>query len=159
MSGQDPYASPDPNAAPSAAPPSAAPPAGAPPYAPYAPGYGVPQTANNGLGTAALVLGIIGLVLFWTVFVGFICGLLGLIFGIIGRKRATRHEATNGGAALAGAITGGLALLGSIAIIAAGAAFFEHNKKAFDNYRQCVNHAQSQQQLQQCADEFDRNVQ
>ena len=152
MSSQDPYASPDPNAPASTA-------AAPPPYAPYPQGYGAPHPANNGLGTAGLVLGIIGLVLFWTVIVGFICGLLGLIFGIIGRKRASRHEATNGGAALAGAITGGLALLGSIAIIAAGAAFFEHNKRAFDNYQQCVNHAQTQHQLQQCADDFNRSVQ
>ena len=61
---------------------------------------------NNGMGTASLVLGIIALVLSVTVFVGIICGLLAVIFGLIGRGRAMRHEATNGGSALAGTITG-----------------------------------------------------
>lgn len=149
MATNDPYATPTPDAAP----PPAAPPAGQQQSA-----YGAPQTANNGLGTAALVLGIIAVVLFWTIIVGFVCGLLGLIFGIIGRKRANRREATNGGAALAGAITGGLAVLATVAIIAVGAAFFEHHKKDFQNLDQCLRHAQSQHDRQQCQNDFNRNV-
>ena len=48
---------------------------------------------------------------------------------------------------------------GSIAIIAAGAAFFEHHKKAFDNYSQCLSNANTAQERQQCADDFNRAVQ
>src|SRR4051812_32895976 len=123
----NPYASPT-DAGPDPAPPTtpAAPRAGGEPM--YAqPGY--PQTpsgyagyapARNGFGTAALVLGIVGLILFWTIILGVILGVLAIVFGVLGRKRASRREATNGGVALAGAILGGVALAGSIALIAAG---------------------------------------
>lgn len=131
---------------------------GQPAYgAPYDSGYG-PAAPRNGMGTAALVLGIIGLVLFWTVVLGVILGVLALIFGIIGRKRATRHEASNGGVALAGAILGGVALVGSIIVIAAGAAFYQHHKTAFDNYTDCVRHATTQQERQACQDQFSRDL-
>jgi hypothetical protein len=64
---------------------------------------------SNGLGTAALVLGIISVVsgiipfLFW---LAWILGILAVIFGAIGRGKAKRGEATNAGAALGGLITG-----------------------------------------------------
>jgi glucose uptake protein GlcU len=151
----DPYATPAPG---SPAPP---PPPGPPAYegASYA-GYGYtqPVAARNGLGTAALVLGIIALLLSWTIVVGFICGVLALVFGIIGRRRASAREATNGGSALAGAITGGLGLLVSIALIIAGAAFFETHKNDINNYRDCLRQAQTGQERQQCADDFNRSI-
>lgn len=67
-----------------------------------------PQPAN-GLGTAGLVLGIIGVVCNLTVylwFVGLIVGVLAIVFGAIGRGRANRGEATNKGAATAGLVMG-----------------------------------------------------
>jgi hypothetical protein len=145
------------------------PPANQPPASPYEtpaqPVYGSPYDAGhapsaprNGMGTSALVLGIIGLVLFWTVVLGIILGVLALIFGIIGRRRASRREATNGGVALAGAILGGVALVGAIIVIAAGAAFYQHHKSAFDNYNDCVRHATTQQELQACRDQFSRDL-
>ncbi|WP_245769294.1 DUF4190 domain-containing protein [Streptomyces indicus] len=69
---------------------------------------------KNGLGVAGLVVGILGVVMFWTIWIGVILGVLGLIFGLIGRSRAKRGEATNGGMALAGAILGGLAVVASV---------------------------------------------
>jgi hypothetical protein len=88
------------------------------PPAEFMPTAGVPATGpRNGLGTASLVVGIVGLVFCWTVLLGVVLGVLGLVFGIIGRARAKRGEATNGGAALAGAITGGLALIGAVAVV------------------------------------------
>ncbi|MBC9712418.1 DUF4190 and DUF4352 domain-containing protein [Streptomyces sp. TRM66268-LWL] len=82
----------------------------APPPGPFMP---QPQP-RNGLGIAGLVLGIVGAVFFWTVWGGIILGVLGLIFGLIGRSRARKGEATNGGVALAGAILGGLAIVASV---------------------------------------------
>src|SRR5438045_1694313 len=58
-----------------------------PPY-----GYAVQPRPKNGFGTAALVLGIIGLVLFWTIVLGVVLGVLALVFGILGHKRANRGE-------------------------------------------------------------------
>jgi uncharacterized membrane protein len=87
-----------------------------PPQGWYQPG---PPSPQNGLGTAAMVLGIISLVLFWTIIVGVICGALAVIFGAIGRGRAKRGEATNRGSATAGLVTGIIAILASVVFIAA----------------------------------------
>ncbi|MCP9957062.1 DUF4190 domain-containing protein [Streptomyces sudanensis] len=81
-----------------------------PPYGAPAPAYGMPAPQPaNGLGTAGLVLGIIGVVCNLTVylwFVGLIVGVLAIVFGAIGRGRANRGEATNKGAATAGLVMG-----------------------------------------------------
>jgi hypothetical protein len=84
----------------------AAPPVGA--Y-PQGPGYAMAPQPSNGMGTTGLVLGIIGVVcsltfLLW--FFGVILGILGIIFGAIGRGKANRGEATNKGAATAGLVCG-----------------------------------------------------
>ncbi|WP_069170429.1 DUF4190 domain-containing protein [Streptomyces griseus] len=91
--------------------PAAAPYSGYPGY----PGYGGqpawgPAPAN-GLGVAAMVLGIIAVVGFCMWGFGIILGILALIFGIIGRGRAKRGEATNGGMALAGIILGSVSIV------------------------------------------------
>jgi hypothetical protein len=75
------------------------------------------QPPRNGFGIAALVLGLIGVVvgiipfLFW---LAVILGVIGLIFGFIGRGRANRGEATNGTMALWGIITSAIAVVLSI---------------------------------------------
>ncbi|MFM9367525.1 DUF4190 domain-containing protein [Streptomyces sp. Da 82-17] len=81
---------------------------------PMAPPFPTPPQPQNGLGTTALVLGIIGAVLFFTVWGGIILGVLALIFGLIGHARARKGLATNKGVALAGTILGGLAVVVSI---------------------------------------------
>ncbi|MEU0148330.1 DUF4190 domain-containing protein [Streptomyces sp. NPDC006288] len=104
-------------AAPSAAygyPAAPAPPPAAYGYPGY-PGYTAQQSWGpapaNGLGTAAMVLGIIAVVGFCMWGLGIILGILALIFGIIGRGRARRGEATNGGMALAGIILGSISIV------------------------------------------------
>lgn len=92
----------------------------APPVQPYGgyPGYDAyggqqpwgPQP-SNGLGTAALVLGIISVVGFCLYGLNIILGILALIFGIIGLGRAKRGEATNRGMAIAGIITGSVGIV------------------------------------------------
>ncbi|MGW4566171.1 DUF4190 domain-containing protein [Streptomyces sp. NPDC004561] len=76
---------------------------------PQAPGYAAPMQPSNGMGTTGLVLGIIGVVCsltFFLWFFGVILGILGIIFGAIGRGKANRGEATNKGAATAGLVCG-----------------------------------------------------
>lgn len=83
----------------------AAPPVGYP----QAPGYAAPAQPSNGMGTTGMVLGIIGVVCsltFFLWFFGVILGILGIIFGAIGRGKANRGEATNKGAATAGLVCG-----------------------------------------------------
>ncbi|SEC37391.1 DUF4190 domain-containing protein [Streptomyces sp. TLI_105] len=78
------------------------------------PGYGQPgwqQSPSNGMGTTAMVLGIIAVAGFCMYGLGVILGILALIFGIIGMKKAARGEATNRGMALAGVILGSIGIL------------------------------------------------
>jgi Septum formation/Protein of unknown function (DUF2510) len=87
--------------------------------APTGPTYqaAVQQAPRNGLGIAALILGIVGVVVgiipffFW---IAAILGVIGLILGFVGRGRARRGEATNGTMALWGIITSAVAVVVSI---------------------------------------------
>lgn len=87
-----------------------------PPQAAYAPSGYPPQAVGfgaaprNGLGTAALVLGIIGVVLCWIPVTGWALNILAVIFGGVGMGRAKRGEATNKSAAVAGLILGAVGL-------------------------------------------------
>ncbi|QTE01230.1 DUF4190 domain-containing protein [Streptomyces cyanogenus] len=80
-------------------------------YAPYPNGTGyawpgMQAPPSNGMGTASLVLGIISAVGFILWPLALVLGILALIFGGIGRGKASRGEATNPGVALAGIICG-----------------------------------------------------
>ncbi|MFI9719588.1 DUF4190 domain-containing protein [Streptomyces sp. NPDC052396] len=88
-------------------------PYGASPYGQGGAWWAPAPVPNNGFGVAALVLGILGLVLSMTVLFGVVLGVLALVFGVIGRAKAARGEATNQGQALAGLILGGVALVAS----------------------------------------------
>ena len=76
------------------------------PPAPQTPGGGQPQ---NGLGTAALVLGIIQFFCF-----PLLGSILAIILGRMGMKRAEQGLATNAGAAKAGFILGIIGLVLSV---------------------------------------------
>lgn len=83
-----------------AVPPAAYPPPAAPAYPPpaYAPPANSYQAApQNGLGTAALILGILQFFC-----LGLIGTVLAIIFGRMGMKKAEQGLATNGGQAKAG---------------------------------------------------------
>lgn len=122
------------------------------------PAYGYsgrpPVQARNGLGVAALVLGLLSLPAILTVFLGIILGLLGVIFGLIGMGRAKRGEATNGGMALAGLITGAIGLVVSVVFIAVGVSFFFSHKNQFNNLSQCVQNAHTTQAQTDCQNQF-----
>jgi len=83
------------------------------PAHPY-PGPSVPVTARNGMGTAALVLGILSVVFVLaggqtSILTGWepvVLGVLAIIFGSIGIGRVRRGEATNRSSALAGLLLG-----------------------------------------------------
>jgi hypothetical protein len=76
---------------------------------------------KNGIGTAALVCGIIGVV-FGLVpimfYLSFPLGVLGVVFGAIGMSRAKRNIANNRGSAVAGFVTGIIALAFAIFSVA-----------------------------------------
>ncbi|MGW5423557.1 DUF4190 domain-containing protein [Streptomyces sp. NPDC003943] len=86
------------------------------------PGYGQPgwgqPAPSNGMGTAAMVLGIIAVAGFCLWGFGALLGILALIFGIIGLKKAGRGEATNRGMAIAGVVLGAVGILIGAAFLA-----------------------------------------
>ncbi|MFF8958951.1 DUF4352 domain-containing protein [Streptomyces sp. NPDC014894] len=83
------------------------------PYGHHAP---APRPMRNGLGTAALILGILGVItgpiplIFW---LGGTLGLIALILGLVGRGRVKRGEASNKGVTTVGAVLGLLAMIGA----------------------------------------------
>ena len=121
-------------------------------------GYGTPPAQpRNGFGIAALVLGLLALVLCWTIIGGVLLGLLALIFGLIGRARARRGQATNGGMSVAGLVLGVLGLLLGIGLAAFGVSLL--NSPAGHDYQQCIQQAGSDGgKLEQCLTEFGSKV-
>ncbi|MFK0101554.1 DUF4190 domain-containing protein [Streptomyces sp. NPDC091040] len=85
------------------------------PYGPaHAPGL---RPARNGLGIAALILGLIGAVSGLVPFLFWLAGILGtiaLILGLVGRGRAKRGEATNKKMATFGTVLALIALIMSV---------------------------------------------
>lgn len=126
----DPFASPAPGREPSVA---------APPL------YGAPLAGTrNGLGVASLVLGILSIV---PLALLLLPAVLAITFGVVGRRRVRRGEASNGGAALAGIICGSVGLVLGIAGITLLALFFSSN--AGQSYRDCLDAAANNTQAQQ----------
>jgi hypothetical protein len=130
-----------------------------PPYGtPQAPLYGAPAFGSpvqgqkrNGLGTAALVLGIIALFPLTS-----LLGVLGLIFGIVGRKRVKRGEASNGGVALAGLIISAISLALLALYITLGVLFFTSARG--QRYLDCTTAAQNDAAAsQRCTDQLLRD--
>ncbi|WP_149549459.1 DUF4190 domain-containing protein [Streptomyces marokkonensis] len=111
---------------------------------------------GNGLAIAALVLGVLAVVLFWTVFGGFLLGLLALVFGIIGARKARGGRAPHGTMSIVGAVLGALAMIATAVIIAVGASIL--NSDEFKDFDDCVQQAETQSERDACAEDFNRDV-
>ncbi|MFD7923448.1 DUF4190 domain-containing protein [Streptomyces sp. NPDC059740] len=126
-------------------------------HEPYPQGANTPSpAAGNGLAVASLVLGILALISFWTVFGGLVLGLVGLVLGIVGIRKARAGRAPHRGMAIAGTVLSALGLVGSAVILAAGVSLL--NSDEFHSYQDCVQHAQSQADRKQCAEDFSDQV-
>ena len=96
------------------------PPAPQPQQPPAPPGYGAPQPAyyapagpkNDGMSIAALVCGISAIPTLFLCGIGIVPAILGVVFGVIGKKKVEQSGgALQGrGMALAGAICGAVAI-------------------------------------------------
>ncbi|MEU9170028.1 DUF4190 domain-containing protein [Streptomyces sp. NPDC048420] len=91
-------------------------------YPGYPQGYGgwpaPPMAPQNGMGTAAMVLGIISCVMFCLYGVlSLVLGIIAIVLGVKGRKKAERGEATNHGQAQAGFIMGIIGTILGLAVI------------------------------------------
>jgi hypothetical protein len=132
-------------------------PGGAQSYYPpggYPPGYYPPggRGARNGMGTTALVLGLVAIVS-WFFAVGIVLGLLAVIFGFVARGRVRRGEASNGGAALAGIILGALSVVAGVVLFA-----WIFSQADFANYTDCLRHAETRAEQLDCRQQFESEL-
>jgi hypothetical protein len=109
---------------------------------------------KNGLGIASLVVAIISLL---SVVGGVVLGFVAIVLGFMGRGRAKRGEANNGGIALAGIILGFLSIIEAIVVI--GLMVWGFKEVGGTDYVDCLSRAGSDQEaVQQCADQFTDNL-
>jgi hypothetical protein len=108
---------------------------------------GHPRPTANGLGVAALVIGVISLP-FSLVVVGGFFGLVAVVLGFLARGRAKRGEADNPGVALAGILTGGLAVLIAIGLVLALTVFL--NSHTGRTLRHCLHAYKDKAAQEQC---------
>ncbi|WP_432535089.1 DUF4190 domain-containing protein [Kineococcus arenarius] len=110
---------------------------------------------RNGAGLASLILGIVGLLLCWFFGVGLIPGVIGLILGIVGMRRAKRGQATNRGVAIAGVVLSVLAILASAVFLILTIALGNFIADNGAELTQCMEQAGDDVAAQQvCQDQF-----
>jgi len=116
---------------------------------------------RNGLGVAALVLGVASLVAAFS-FVLFPLGLLGglvaVILGVIALSRRRTGGATNPGQAWAGTICGILALVIGIVFSVRVGTFVEHNTGSFTSFDNCIAKASNRSEVANCIARFANSI-
>jgi hypothetical protein len=147
-------------------PPQGPPPQGPPPRQGPGGSYpagGYPATAGrrNGMGTTALVLGVLALVLVLLLLfspLGALLGLLAVLFGILGLIRVNRREADNRGQAVAGLVTGALALLFGILFTISVGTWFSTHVNDFRRFGNCMDQANGANAREQCARQLSNDL-
>jgi hypothetical protein len=126
-------------------------------------GGGAPVSASgtagrrNGIGTAALVIGVVSLVLAVLIIFAPLAALLGLIgtgLGIAGILRVNRGMADNRGQAAAGLITALLGLALGVAISISVGTFLTSHVTDFNRLGSCLDNASGSAAREACAREF-----
>lgn len=87
--------------------------------APYTPWSPVPTPPSNGLAITGFVLGLLSVLACPTMVGPIALGIAGIVFGALGRGKANRGEAGNGGLALAGVILGSVGIVIGVLVTAA----------------------------------------
>jgi membrane-bound ClpP family serine protease len=116
---------------------------------------------RNGMGTTALVLGVVALVLVVLLLfspLGAFLGLLAVLFGILGIVRANRGEADNRGQAVAGLVTGAIALLLGIVFTISVGTWFATHVNDFNRFGRCMDRAVGSAAREQCARQLSREL-
>jgi hypothetical protein len=76
-----------------------------------------PPAQRNGMGTPALVLGLLAAATCWTGWAGVVLGLPAVVAGFLGARRAFRNLATDGAASLGGLVAGLVGLVVGAVIV------------------------------------------
>ena len=130
-------------------------------YPTQPPGQYPAARRRNGMGTAALVLGVVALVLVLLLLfspIGAFLGLLAVLFGILGIMRANRGEADNRGQAVAGLVTGAIALLVGLFFTISIGVWFSTHVNDFNRFGQCIDDAVGSAAREECARELAREL-
>ena len=143
-------------------PPGGYPPPGQAPAGGYpTAGYPAARARRNGMGTAALVLGVVALTLVLLLLfspLGAFLGLLAVLFGILGLMRANRGEADNRGQAVAGLVTGGIALLVGVFLTISIGTWFATHVNDFNDFGRCMEDAVGSAAREECANQLGREL-
>jgi uncharacterized membrane protein HdeD (DUF308 family) len=110
---------------------------------------------RHGVVVAALVCGIVSLVLALLILffpIAALLGLVAIILGIVGLSRASRGEASNRGQALAGLITGLLGVALAVFFTISIGFFFAEHQNDFRQFGNCMLNADTESQRRQCAE-------
>ena len=121
---------------------------------------GAPRV-RNGLGVAALVIGVASLVagLSFVLFpLALIGGLVGLIIAIIALARGKARGATNSGQAIAGLICSILALIIAIDLSVHVGTWAARNTSVFTRFDKCVAQASNRAAVSNCIAQFANDV-
>ncbi len=132
-------------------PPESAPPLATPPSA----------RPRNGLGVAALVVGVASLVaaLSFILFpLGLLGGLVAVVLGGIAATRGRTKGATNPGQAVAGIICGVLALAVAIVLSVRFGTFVARNTNVFTTFDNCIAKAGNRTAVSNCIARLARDV-
>ncbi|MER5776008.1 hypothetical protein ABT144_17280 [Streptomyces sp. NPDC002039] len=87
--------------------------------APYTPWFPAPTPPSNGLAITGFVLGLLSVLACPTIVGPIALGIAGIVLGSLGRGKANRGEAGNGGLALAGVILGSVGIVIGVLVTAA----------------------------------------
>ena len=124
-------------------------------------GYPAARPRRNGMGTTALVLGVVALTLVLLLLfspLGAFLGLLAVLFGILGLMRANRGEADNRGQAVAGLVTGGIALLVGVFLTISIGTWFATHVNDFNEFGRCMENAVGSAAREECARQLSREL-
>ena len=120
-----------------------------------------PSRARNGLGVAALVIGVASLVaaISFVLFpLGLVGGLVGLIIAIVAITGARARGATNRGQAIAGLVCSVIALIVAIDLSVHVGTWAARNTSAFTRFDKCVAQAGNRAEVSTCIANFANQV-
>ncbi|HZB57699.1 MAG TPA: DUF4190 domain-containing protein, partial [Actinomycetota bacterium] len=89
---------------------------------------------------------------------GAFLGLLAVLFGILGLMRANRGEADNRGQAVAGLVTGGIALLVGVFLTISIGTWFATHVNDFNDFGRCMEDAVGSAAREECANQLGREL-
>ena len=120
-----------------------------------------PSRPRNGLGVAALVIGVssvvaaVSFLLFPLALVG---GLVGLVLGIIALSRGRAKGATNPGQAAAGVVCSAVALLIAVDLTVHVGGWVARNTGSFTRFDKCIAQAGNRAEVSNCIARFANEV-